>query len=249
MRRYTFYLSVALLAFVTGIFFLYLFSLRNPTAEFAVQTEPAQELVAVSILNETSLHQETGIESLISDKEKALLLFEPTLRKWLKKENISGMTDPSPEILERIMTTKLHRYEAPYLTGTARKSYKPSLLDLNDDGLKELSILIDCGGNGGCELWMFRKVERDFEVILWTREEFEKFELTKNKSKGFSDIQTSYRPTEPESETLISFDNYKFDGRKYHLSGCSEYVNRYRDKKGKLRKLKKPILLHLDDCC
>ncbi len=249
MRRMAFYLSVALLAFVTGIFFLYLFSLRNPAAEFAVQTEPAQELVAVSILNEPSLHQETGIESLISDKEKALLLFEPTLRKWLKKENISGMIEPSPEILERITATKLHRYEAPYLTRMAQKSYKPSLLDLNDDGATELSILINCGEPDGCELWVFREMRRDFEVILRTSWEFEKFELTKNKSKGFSNIQTSYYPNDPESETLMRFDSYKFDGQKYSHRGCSEYVNRYRDKKGELRYLKKPILHHLDDCC
>jgi hypothetical protein len=248
MRRYTFYLSVALLAFGIGSLVVFKFY-WNSAAEIAIQTEPTQDFVAVSVPNEISLHQETGIESLISDKEKALLLFEPTLKKWLEKENVAGTVEPSPEILERIMTTKLHRYEAPYLTGTARKSYKPSLLDLNNDGLKELSILIGCGENDGCELWVFRKVERDFEVILWTREEFEKFELTKNKSKGFSDIQTSYRPTEPESEVLISFDNYKFNGQEYKLSGCSLYINRYRDKKGELRYLKKPFLQHLGDCC
>jgi len=249
MRRYAFYLSVALLAFGIGIFSLYLFSFQNPAAKSAVQTVPAEDFLVVSVSNETSLHQETGIESLISDKEKALLLFEPTLEKWLKKENIAGIIEPSPEILERIMATKLHRYEAPYLTQMARKSYKPSLLDLNNDGLTELSILINCGESGGCELWVFREIRRDFEVILHTSEKFEKFELTKNKSKGFSDIQTSYYPTEPESETLMSFDSYKFDGQKYYHHGCSEYVNRYRDKKGELRYLKKPILHHLDDCC
>ncbi len=249
MRRYTFYLAVALLAFVTGIFFLYLFSFRNPVAEFAVQTEPTQDLTAVSTQNKLSFHQEIGIESLISDKEEAFLLFEPTLKKWLKEEKIAGLIEPSPEILERIMATKLHRYDAPYLTRTARASYKPSLLDLNDDGRTELFILINCGQPDGCELWVFRKAERDFEVILRAREEFEKFEVTKKKSKGFSNIQTSHYPNDPESETLVSFDYYKFDGQKYSFRGCSEYVNRYRDKKGELRYLKKPILYHLDDCC
>ena len=153
------------------------------------------------------------------------------------------------DILERIMATKLHRYEAPYLTRMAQTSYQPSLLDLNSDGLNELFILINCGKPGGCELWVFRKVERDFEVILRASEEFEKFELTKKKSKGFFGIQTSHYPNELESETLISYDHYKFDGKKYYLRGCSEYVNRYRDKKGELRYLKKPILYHLNDCC
>ena len=249
MRRAAFYLSVALLAFVTGVFFLYLFFPRNPAPEIVVRNEPTQEFAAVSVSKERSLHQETGIESLISDKEKALLLFEPTLKKWLKKENLDEIIKPSPEILERIMATKLHRYEAPYLTRMARKTYKPLLLDLNDDGLTELSILIDYGETRDGELWMFRNTGRDFEVILRTSEELEKFEITKNKSKGFSNIQTSYCPNEPESEALISFDNYKFNGQEYKLSGCSLYINRYRDKKGELRYLKKPILQHLDDCC
>ena len=249
MRRYTFYLTVALLAFGIGIFFLYLFFPRNPAPEIVVRNEPTQEFAAISVSKELSLHQETGIESLISDKEEALLLFEPTLKKWLKKENLDETIKPSPEILERIMATKLHRYDAPYLTRTARASYKPSLLDLNDDGRTELFILINCGQPDGCELWVFRKAERDFEVILRAREEFEKFEVTKKKSKGFSNIQTSHYPNDPESETLVSFDYYKFDGQKYSFRGCSEYVNRYRDKKGELRYLKKPILYHLDDCC
>lgn len=249
MRRNLFYLLVALLAFVTGVFFLYLFFPRNPAPEIVVRNEPTQEFAAVSVSKELSLHQETGIESLISDKEKALLLFEPTLKKWLKKENLDETIKPSPEILERIMATKLHRYEAPYLTRMARKTYKPLLLDLNDDGLAELSILIDYGETRDGELWMFRNTGRDFEVILRTSEELEKFEITKNKSKGFSNIQTSHYPNDPESETLVSFDYYKFDGQKYSFRGCSEYVNRYRDKKGELRYLKKPILYHLDDCC
>ena len=249
MRRTLFYLSVALLAFGIGIFFLYLFPFKNPAADLTAQPVTVQTVDAVSVSTERSLHQETGIESLISDKEEALLLFEPTLKKWLKEEKIAGLIEPSPEILERIMATKLHRYDAPYLTRTARASYKPSLLDLNDDGRTELFILINCGQPDGCELWVFRKAERDFEVILRAREEFEEFEVTKKKSKGFSNIQTSHYPNDPESETLVSFDYYKFDGQKYSFRGCSEYVNRYRDKKGELRYLKKPILYHLDDCC
>lgn len=250
MRRYTFYLAVALLAFGLGIFSLYLFSLRDSVVEVSPQTvTPAQTVEAVSVSDKRSLHQETGIESLITDKEKALLLFEPTLKKWLEKKNIAGIIEPSPEILEKIVATKLHRYEAPYLTQMAQTSYQPSLLDLNGDGLNELFILINCGKPDGCELWAFRKVERDFEVILRTSQEFEKFELTKKKSKGFFGIQTAHYPNEPESETLISYDHYKFDGKKYYHRGCSEYVNRYRDKKGELRYLKKPILYYLDDCC
>ena len=248
MRRTLFYLSVALLAFGIGSFVVFSFY-WNSAVEVAVQLEPTQDFVAVSVSNELSLHQATGIENLISDEEKALLLFEPTLKKWLKKENIAELIEPSPEILETIMVTELHKYEAPYLTRMARKSYKPSLLDLNDDGSAELSILINCGEPDGCELWVFRKARRDFEVVLLTSWEFETFEITKNKSKGFWNIQTSHHYADPESETSMRLDSYKFDGQKYYHSGCSEYINRYRDKKGELRYLKKPILQHLDDCC
>lgn len=248
MRRYTFYLSVALLAFGIGSFVVFSFYWNN-ALEAAVQIEAPQDFAAAFASNKLSLHLETGIESLISDKDEALLLFEPTLKKWLEKERIAELIEPSPEILERIMRTKLHRYQAPHLTRTARKSYKPALLDLNDDGLTELSILVDYGETRDGELWMFRNTGRDFEVILRTSEELEKFEITKKKSKGFSNVQTSFYPNEAESEVLISFDDYKFDGREYKLSGCSIYINRYRDKRGELRRLRKPIVRHLDSCC
>lgn len=197
-----------------------------------------------------SLHHETGIESLISDKEKALLLFEPTLKKWIGKEKIAELVEPSPEIAERIAVTRLHQYEAPYLTHVAKKSYKPLLLDLNRDGHNELSISIDCDETKVCELWIFREVESDFEVVFREREKFEKFELTKDTSKGFFDIQTSYYPyEEPEYETFIRRDSYEFDGQKYRHHDCYEYENRYRDKKGRLRDLKKPKIIRLDVCC
>lgn len=184
MRRKLFYFSVAIMAFVTGICFLYLFSFRTSVTDIAVQTEPTQDLAAVSVLSKPSLHQETGIESLISDKEKALLLFEPTLKKWLRKENIPEIIEPSPEILQRIEATKLYRYEAPYLTRMAQKSYKPSLIDLNDDRSPELSILIDCGEPNGCELWIFREIAGDFEIILRTSWELEQFKITKKDRKS-----------------------------------------------------------------
>lgn len=249
MRRYAFYLSVTLLAFGTGIFFLYLFSLQSSADEIDIQAMLTENFVTVFVSNDPSLHQQTGIDSLISDKEKAILLFEPTLKKWLNEESIAETIKPSSKIIERIAATKLHQYQAGYLTRMARKSYKPSLLDLSDNDLSELSILINCEEPGGCELWLFREVEGDFEVILRTTGMLEKFDLTEDKSKGFSDIETSYRPAESDSEVLSRFDIYKFNGQKYTLRGCFQYLYRYRDEEGKLRKLKKPIIHHLDDCC
>lgn len=249
MRRYAVSFAISVLAFVTGLFSVYLFLLLAGKVQNDAPTVTTNDLVDFSVPNKRSLHQETGIESLISDKEKALLLFEPTLEKWINKEKIAEIIEPSPEIIERIAATRLHRYEAPYLTRMARRSYKPSLLNLNGDRKPELAIMINCAEPAGCELWIFREVKGDFEVILRTTWELEKFVLKKTRSKGFFDIQTSYYPNDPNSETLKSMDDYKFDGEKYYHSGCSAHVNRYRDANGGLRLLRKPIFQRYDDCC
>ena len=242
MRRYAFYFAAALSAFATGVFFVYLFFLPDDKVRLDLVAEPTHKAY--------SLHHETGIESLISDKEMALLLFEPTLKKWIGQEKIAELVEPSSEIAERIAMMRLHQYEAPLLTQMAMKSYKPSLLDFNDDGKKELSIRINCEEPDGCELWIFREVEDDFEVVLRLREKFENFKLMKEKSTGFFDIETSYKyPDEPESEAVKRVDSYKFDGQRYRHRECWEYISRRRDKKGNLINLSKPILMRLDDCC
>lgn len=115
MRRYAFYLTVSFLAFSIGWFFVYLFMF--PNVEIGnEETLPATENFSASVPSyENPLHQESGIDSLISDKQKALLLFGPTIRKWIQKEKIPDQVEPSTDIIKNIAKTRLHIYDAGYL--------------------------------------------------------------------------------------------------------------------------------------
>lgn len=249
MCRFIIYPAVAFSAFATGMFFAYLlFQPVESQDRTRINLTEAVYLEPSSVDN-SSLNQQTGIESLISDKQKASMLFEPTLKSWLETGNVPRVVAPSNEIIKRIVATRLHRYQAPYLVAMANKSYRPSVLDLNGDGKSELAIMLNCNAPIGCELWIFREVKDDFEVILRTTSQLEKFKIRKTRSKRFFDIQTSYYLNDPASEMLKRMDEYKFDGHTYTLRGCSGLVNQYRDSNGDLHKLKRPVLEHYDDCC
>lgn len=250
MHRFLSSIAASVLAFATGVLFVWVFLLPDyPVVRNDPAIEPLIDLSGSSGSNQRPFHEETGIESLISDKEKALLLFEPTLNKWIKEEEIADVIEPSLAVIEKIAATRLHRYEAPYLTHLAQQSYKPSLLDLNGDRRPELAIMINCEKSDTCELWLFRETQPDFEVILRTTWKLEAFKVRKSKSKGFSDIQTSYYPRDPNSETFKSMNDYKFNGKEYTHRGCSAILDHYWDRNWELQKLEKPVFERYDDCC
>jgi hypothetical protein len=254
MRSCYFRFSILFLGFLVGLLSVFLFtsqklSLEQPQTEIIADV-PIEDSHARNELDHEGIHEQTGIESLISEKEKALLLFEPTLQKWLNGERIDKVIEHSPLLIERISNTKLHRYEAPYLEDRAKRSYEPSLVHLNRDSTAELAIRIRFEKSNEGDLWLFRKVSTDFEVILHSREQLNRFDLKKTRSNGLLDLQTTYFPNDPDSETLKSISDYKFDGKEYTLRGCSAIVDRYRDKNGvDLHYLKKPIFERYDDCC
>ena len=250
MRKYFFDFTASLAALSLGLLAVYLLAYTETESDHAESVKSIENSAPNSVVLEIPFHEQTGIEDLKSDREKAKLLFEPTLKKWLSGTDIASVIEPSSEIIELIENTKLHRYEAQYLTDRARRRYKPTHVDLNDDGRPELAILIDLEGSNDGDLWLFRKADIDFEVILHSREQLEMFELKKTISNGFNNIQTSYYPNDPQSETFKSMNEDKFDGKNYILRGCSAIVDRYRDKNGvDLHYLKKPFLEQFDDCC
>ncbi len=254
MRSCYFRFAVLFLGFLLGSLSVYLFAFQDfpfaqPQTEFRADI-PIIDSADLNERDQKGIHEQTGIDSLISEKEKALLLFEPTLRKWLSGESIANPTEPSAELIANISKTKLHRYEAPYLRDLAERPYESSLIDLDADSNSDLAIRIIFGDSNRGDLWLFKRVNDDFEVVLHSKELLDKFELKKTRSNGFFDIQTSYFPNDPHSETLKSMSDYKFDGKEYTLRGCSAILDRYRDKNGvDLHYLKKPIFVRYDDCC
>lgn len=191
----------------------------------------------------------------MTDKEKASFLFEPTINKWLNKEKIEETIEPSPEIIQKITKEEFLYADYSQLKQNAEAIYKPSLIDVNGDGKNELAILSNCEEGEGCQFWILKESNKDFEVILSSYQEVDNFKLQKNKTKGYFNIETF--EIHPDSLISLGMESYlpalgikiyKFDGEQYYISGCFEHEFSYKGKDGKLHNLKKPKLRRVH-CC
>lgn len=241
--------AVFLLTLAAGIsvsFLLRVATLRNDDQRFSVVAERDPQS---AVPNASGLHEQTGVDSLLTDKQKARLLFGPLLDDWLERKRISPAIESSPDLIEQIANTKLHRYEAAYMTDRAKRAYRATLVDLDSEVAPELAISFEFGDSGEGDLWLFRMEKGDFEVILHSKEKLDGFEPKRTRTNRFLDIQMFYRPREPDSLESKVMSDYEFDGEKYTLRKCSAIVNRYLEKDGSLRYLGKPRLEKYEDCC
>lgn len=245
MNRYAFYFVVALLAFVVGIIVVYLYFLKS---------QPAFELPLESILkddfspNVSNLQELNGLPKradFLKDDEKALLLFESAISKWLKEEKIELVIVPSSEITQKINKGKFLYSDEQELLQNAEKVYKPYLVDVNSDGTDELAILSNCS-DGNCQFWILKKTKRSFEVILSSYKEVENFKLQKSKTHGYFNIETTEKYS--GAPTFFQMKIYKFGGNGYFISECFNYEYRYKDKNGNFHTRKKPKISPLH-CC
>jgi hypothetical protein len=246
MRRYTFYLSVALLAFGIGFYFVYSYTLRNAEIVSESVRWLDKETVQTVSLNHTQVREKLKTKEYLPDKEKALLLFQLILNKWLSSQKLDDITEPSEEIIRKITESKIDNVDERGLLQSAQKSYKSYLIDVNGDGKDELAVLSNCSPPEYCELWIFKKTKEDFEVILSTYTEVENFSLRKSRTKRYFDIQTTHPYS--KSETTLGMAIYKFDGEQYIKEECYDYQHLYKDKNGNLQKIDKPKLIPLH-CC
>ncbi len=137
MRRYIFYLSVALLAFGIGSFVVCFYI--YPTLKVKNLTDEDVSNKAVNY--ETRVKVKLKAKQYLSDKDKSLLLFNTTINKWLNNQKLDETVDSSAEVIEGIYDSKLDIVDERILLQSAQKSYKPSLIDVNGDGEDELAIL------------------------------------------------------------------------------------------------------------
>jgi hypothetical protein len=245
MKRYIFYLGVSLLAFGVGISFVYFYF-----DKFQWHFEQPQETIEERVFQNHSSNIQKSDElsrktEFLTNKEKAFLLFESIINKWLKGQKIESLIEPSPELVQRIKESRFIYADEQGLLQNAEKNYQPTFIDVNSDGKNELAILSNCS-EGDCQLWILKQTKRDFEVILSSYQEVANFNLQKSKRKGYFNIRTTqfYR----NSKTSLGMRIYKFDGKEYYISDCFEYEFRYKDKNGNFHKLKKPKIYPLH-CC
>jgi hypothetical protein len=250
MHRYVLYFVVGLLAFGIGSggFYLYFYQVGKTDDKSTVRTEEDKRKAVLQFVNTEQMFKFNTVpeKDFLTNKEKASILFEPTINKWLNQEKINDAVEPATEIIEKIKEGKYSRVDESELTGTAQISYKPSLIDVNGDGKDELAVLANCLDEASCELWILQRTAKDFKVILSTYNDVGQFKLQKNKTKGYFNIETtrSYRA----NELFLQMNVLKFGDGEYYGADCFDYEYRYKDKNGKLQNLKKPKL-HRLHCC
>lgn len=244
MFRIILYIFIALLAFSIGSYFVYLYVQQNVGIDSISEKVEQRPLLDKTVKRPAA--KQPRKKEYISDKEKALLLFEPTLKHWLKEQKVNPLTKHSDKTKEKILASNLNVIDERDLLNTIKKDFKSFLIDVNGDSEKELAILCNYSPPEHYELWIFKKTEKDFEVILSTYNDVEEFRLQKSKTKGFFDLETT--ASYPRSKTSLGMDIFEFDGEQYVKMKCYDYIYLYEDKNGDLQKLKKPKYVSLH-CC
>ncbi len=102
MRRYTFYLSVALLAFGIGWFVVFKFYLKRAEQTVITQTREMNKSEIEEYVPTST--QETSDDDEINYEEKATFdVLRPTIKKWLRGEKVkSERNDITFELIKEV---------------------------------------------------------------------------------------------------------------------------------------------------
>jgi len=237
MRRYTFYLSVALLAFGIGSFVVFNLYFKHAEQSVIAQTTETNKLENKEQIS-TSI-QENSQDEESNDEEKAAFdILKPTIKKWLRGERIKkGWNDITSELIKEVTGQKesdLSEQEIHFWKDLGFQ-FTTYLTDVNGDGKNELAIQNRCAPVGNCQFLLFKKNKNNYETVLQTTDAtVQTFKLKSNKTNGYFDIETRGHGDAWSGGIEI----YKFDGKEYKLSECYEYNYSYL-KNGKLHELKK----------
>jgi len=238
MRRYTFYLAVALLAFGVGslvVFKFYFKHAEHPvTAQTTEKYEPQNmEQIPVSKL-ESSHETETNYEEWA-----AFEVLKPTIGKWLRGERIkSERQEISDEFIKlAIGRNEIRETERIFWQETGLE-FTPYLIDVNGDGVNELAVRNYCAPVGNCQFWLFKKTGKKgnlgYEILLKASNDVQMFKLRKSITNGYFDLETKSHGDAWSG----GMDIYKFDKTEYKLSECYDYNYSYLND-GELYELKK----------
>ena len=214
MRRYTFYLLVALLAFGIGSF---VFNLYPNRAEQFVNVQNIQADKPEISENKTILPNVE--DKVLNDEEKAAFdVLKPTIRRWLRGERIKNeFTDASNESIEEITGKDRLELSEGEINWYASFRFEPTLIDVDGDGKNELAIKNDCAPVGNCQFWVFKKKGNGYKIILKTLPgAVQTFKLKAAKTNGYFDLETKDHGTASSG----GIDVYKFDGQKYLIKEC-----------------------------
>lgn len=218
MRRYTFYLSVALLAFGIGSFVV--FSCFWKTQNSLPKVELTEDS-KIEIVNSSLENKKTKQPEFIKIELKNLPCEDKILRLvWneLSDETASINVDRAEKIKTCSDILQIDEFDEP--------------VDLNSDGRKEIVIrgienpFSRCGNN--CyTYWIFQQINENEYRKIFEAEGY--LPVVKNKkTKGYKDIMFEKHG----SYAYFSIILYKFNGTEYLPKNCWSESKLYKNKDG-----------------
>lgn len=219
MNRYAFYFGIGLLSFFIGL--IVVFAFYSKITDKILEKQNTDTLTSIEKNTTNSKNNDdfvTDDEILKWQKDS----FKPIINKWMKNQKIE-------EYVELNREDGWAAYNQKYAS--------TGLLDVDNDGIKELAIQTGCAAVGNCEFWLFKKKGRDYETILSTVM-VQRYKLRKTKTKGYFDLETKTHGSATDGGISI----YRYNGKEYVISKCFKY-DYIVLKNDKMYELKKPIIL------
>ena len=220
MRRYTFYLSVALLAFGIGSFVVFKFYLKCVEQNVIAQTTNSK----VGTDKSLSGNAKTKQPEFIKIELKNLPCEDKTLQiVWDKLTNEIGT---------------INSERAGKIKDCGDVIQVDESLDLNGDGRKEIVIKglenpFRCGNNCS-KFWIFQQTKnRNYQKLFEANGYLP--DAGKRKTLGYKDILFEFYASYNE---FIN-GTYKFNGTEYVLKNCWSKTNLYKNKDGDMAEGKK----------
>lgn len=214
MRRYTFYLSVALLAFGIGSFVVFKFYVKTENTSVIVQeNSQTNSLVGFGFASGNSIKKQIELQSQIS----------PTPKK--KVTNFNCKNRLFNAVLNDLKRDKEFTENAEFYLNEPENSsdcrdilFIEHSIDLNNDGKKEFVVRgknwFLCGATGNCSTWIYEKLGNGYKKLLDAGGET--LEVKKNSTKGYKNIFIRVH----DSCCSSYLETYKFNSAKYAESNC-----------------------------
>ncbi len=205
MRRYVFYIAVALFTFGFGLVAAISLYWKADKREFQPPPENTKFYVAEPVFFETNKTLSDGKKEIPLCNDKNLL----PLWNELKKDK---------EFIERIENFNQDEDCAEML--------EVQQIDLNGDRRNEFIVWGRssglCGGTGNCAVWIYEKKNDKYKLLLQSvayNDTAKWFEVKKAKSNGYRNILLKSHFTAAETTYIF----YKFNGTKYVEDKCLMY--------------------------
>lgn len=215
MKKFSFYIATAFLAFGLGVSIVYFGIYKNEKTLSGVtfSTKSAYSDFKTEILTSPSIAVESVPNKPTGKTSCKNKFFLKIYEEYINSKN----TDE--DILNYIKTTNC---EDNFRVEKA--------VDLNNNGKKEIIVRgIEgswvCGATGNCGEWVFEKNGNNFRELL--NESGETLTIKKSKTNNYNDIFIKYHFGAAESFQTT----YKFNGSKYVESSCNFVSYSSEDKK------------------